>query len=133
MVKYFIVSIVTGVLFGILDGIINGTPLAQRLYEVFKPISREKINIPVGIIIDVVYGFVLAGLFVLLSASLPGSTGVIKGVAFGIIVWFLRVVMYGVSQWMMYKVPCKTVVYMVLSGLLEMLILGLIIGILLGN
>jgi len=40
MVRYIIVSIVSGILFGVLDGLINANPLAQRLYEVYKPISQ---------------------------------------------------------------------------------------------
>ena len=40
MVRYIIVSIVSGILFGVLDGLINANPLAQRLYEVYKPIAK---------------------------------------------------------------------------------------------
>ncbi len=31
MIRYIIVSIVSGILFGILDGVINANPLARRL------------------------------------------------------------------------------------------------------
>jgi len=44
MIGYIIVSIVSGILFGILDGVINANPLAQRLYEVYKPIAKTTIN-----------------------------------------------------------------------------------------
>ncbi len=37
MIRYIIVSVVSGVLFGILDGVINANSLAQRLFEVYKP------------------------------------------------------------------------------------------------
>jgi uncharacterized membrane protein len=40
MIGYIIVSVVSGILLGILDGVINANPLAQRLYEVYKPIAR---------------------------------------------------------------------------------------------
>ena len=66
MVKYIIVSIVSGLLFGTLDGVINANPLAQRLYEVYKPIAKTSINVPAGIVIDLGYGFVMAGVFLLL-------------------------------------------------------------------
>ena len=39
MIRYIIVSIASGVLFGAMDGLINANPLAQRLYEVYKPIT----------------------------------------------------------------------------------------------
>jgi hypothetical protein len=47
MTGYIIVSIVSGIVFGILDGVIHANPLAQRLYEVYKPIAKTSIN-PLG-------------------------------------------------------------------------------------
>ena len=44
MGRYMLVSIVSGILFGVLDGLVNGNPLAQRLYEVYKPIARTSIS-----------------------------------------------------------------------------------------
>ena len=49
MTNYIIVSIISGILFGILDGLINANPIAVRLYEVYKPIARIKINFVAGI------------------------------------------------------------------------------------
>ena len=43
MIRYIIVSIVSGLLFGALDGLVNANPLAQRLYEVYKPIAKTSI------------------------------------------------------------------------------------------
>ena len=128
MLSYFLVSIVSGISFGVLDGIINANPYAQKLFEVYKPITKESINIPLGFGIDLLYGFVMAGLFLLLYKSLPGQTGLMKGLSYGFIVWFFRVVMYAFSQWMMFKIPGKTFVYLLFSGLGEMLIIGLLFG-----
>ena len=75
MIRYIIVSVVSGILFSILDGVINANPLAQRLYAVYKPIARTSLNPTAGIVIDLVYGFVMAGVFLLLYHSLPGATG----------------------------------------------------------
>ncbi|HEX7555637.1 MAG TPA: hypothetical protein VF338_03355 [Leptolinea sp.] len=131
MTSYIIVSIISGILFGTLDGLINANPLAVRLFEVFKPIARTTINIPAGVVIDLVYGFALAGLFLLLYPALPGNAGAVKGISFALIVWFLRVVMGVISQWMMYTVPVNSLVYSLLAGLGEMLILGLLYGLML--
>jgi hypothetical protein len=128
MIRYIIVSVVSGVLFGILDGVINANPLAQRLYEVYKPIARTSINPFAGIVIDLVYGFVMAGVFLLLYASLPGGTGLVKGVSFAFLVWFFRVVMYAASQWVMFNVPIEALLYSLVAGLGEMLILGVLYG-----
>ncbi|UCH62262.1 MAG: hypothetical protein JSU77_10705 [Fidelibacterota bacterium] len=128
MTQYIIISVVSGILFGILDGLMNANPLARRLFEVYKPISRTSVNIPAGIVIDLVYGFAMAGTFLLLYSSLPGQAGWMKGVSFAVMIWFFRVVMYAASQWMTLKVPVGTVLYIVKAGFVEMLILGLLYG-----
>ncbi len=128
MIRYIIVSIAGGILFGILDAAINANPLAQRLYEVYKPIARTSVNPLAGIVIDLVYGFVMAGLFLLLYKSLPGETGLVKGVSFALLAWFFRVVMYTASQWMMFNVPFEALLYSLAAGLGEMLILGVLYG-----
>jgi hypothetical protein len=128
MTSYIIVSVVSGVLFGILDGLINANPIATRLFEVFKPIAKTSLNFVAGMIIDLAYGFILAALFLLLYPSLPGDVGLVKGVSFALMAWFFRGVMSVASQWMMYKVPAKTLLYSLLAGLVEMLVLGILYG-----
>jgi hypothetical protein len=128
MLRYVLVSIVSGILFGILDGVINANPLAQRLYQVYKPIAKTSVNPLAGMMIDLVYGFVMAGVFLLLYKSLPGGTGLVKGVSFACLVWFFRVVMYTASQWVMFNVPIEALLYSLVTGLGEMLILGVLYG-----
>ena len=128
MATYIIVSVVSGVLFGIMDGLINANPMAIKLFEVYKPIAKTSINFVAGMIIDLAYGFILAALFLLVYPSMPGGAGLLKGVSFGVMVWFLRVVMSVASQWVTYKVPVKALLYSLLAGLGEMLILGLLYG-----
>jgi len=125
---YIFVSVVSGILFAILDGVINANPLAQRLYEVYKPIARTSINPLVGMVIDLVYGFVMAGVFLLLYNSLPGETGLLKGVSFAFLVWFFRVVMSAASQWVMFRVPAQALLYSLVAGFGEMLLLGVLYG-----
>ena len=128
MARYIIVSLIGGILFGILDAVINANPLAQRLYAAYKPIARTSVNPIAGIAIDLMYGFVMAGAFLLLYASLPGATGLVKGLSFAILVWFFRVVMQAASHWVMFNVPLKTLLYSLVAGLGEMLILGVLYG-----
>lgn len=128
MIRYIIVSVVAGILFGFLDGVINANPLAQRLYAIYKPIARTSLNPAAGIVIDLVYGFVMAGVFLLLYHSLPGATGLIKGASFGLLMWFFRVVMSAASQWVMFNVPAQALLYSLGAGLGEMLILGALYG-----
>jgi hypothetical protein len=125
---YILVSVISGVLFGILDGVINANPVAQRLFNVYKPIAKTRLNPIVSILIDLIFGFVMAGVYLLLYNSLPGSTGLIKGLSFALLVWFFRVVMGVASQWMMFTIPNKTLLYTLATGLGEMLILGILYG-----
>jgi hypothetical protein len=128
MITYIIVSIASGILFGIMDGLIHANPLAQKLYRVYKPIARESLNTVAGIIFEFCYGFIMAGVFLLLYQSLPTEMGLTKGIGFGLMVWVFRVLMYAVSQWMMYKIPGKTIFYTIITGLGEMLVLGALYG-----
>ena len=128
MIRYILVSVASGILFGILDAAIHANPIAQRLYEVYKPIARTSVNPLAGIVIDLVFGFVMAGVFLLLYKSLPGETGLVKGVSFALLAWFFRVVMYTASQWVMFNVPVDALLYSLVTGLGEMLILGVLYG-----
>ena len=128
MIRYVIVSVVSGILFGVMDALINANPMAQRLYESLKPIAKTSVNVPAGLLIDLIYGFALAGIFLKLYKSLPGDSGLVKGVSFAIIVWFLRVVMSVVSQWMTYNVSGGALLYMLGTGFFEILILGILYG-----
>ncbi len=128
MLIYILISIVSGLLFGILDALINANPVAQKLFEVYKPIARTSINPVAGFIIDLIFGFVMAGVFLILYNSLPGETGLIKGMSFSLLMWFFRVVMYSASQWMIFKIRLETLLYSLVTGLGEMLILGGLFG-----
>jgi len=128
LISYIIVSFVSGILFGVLNSLINANPLARKLHEVYKPIAKTSLNIPLGVVIDLVYGFIMAGIFLLLYSSLPGEIGLVKGISFAFLAWFFRVVMSVASSWMMFKVPAATLLYTLLAGLGEMLILGVIYG-----
>ena len=128
MVTFVIVSVVGGLVFGVLDAVINANPLARRLLAPFQPIMRASVNPAAGIVIDLVYGFVMAGVFVVLYDGLPGETGLMKGVSLAFLVWFFRVVMSAASQWMMFRVPARTVAYSIVTGLAEMLVLGCLYG-----
>jgi hypothetical protein len=126
--SYIIVSIVSGILFGMMDGLINGNPVARKLLEVYQPIAKTPVNFVAGIIINLGYGFILAALFLLVYPSLPGDAGLAKGASFALMVWFLRVAMNVATQWIMFNVPMRVLLYLAFAGLSEMLILGIFYG-----
>lgn len=128
MIRFIVVSVAGGILLAVADGLIHANPLAQQLYAVYKPIARPSVNILAGVAIDLIYGFVTAGVFLLLYGSLPGEAGLAKGVSFALLVWFFRVVMYVASQWMIFNVPVAALIYTLIAGLGEMLVLGILYG-----
>jgi hypothetical protein len=128
MTRFIIVSITSGILYGVFDALINANPLARKLYKPLEPIMKTSVNVVAGIIIDLFFGFVMAGLFLLLYSSLPGESGLLKGAAFGFIVWLFRVLMSVLSQWVMFNLPPSMLIYTLGSGMVEMLVLGLIYG-----
>jgi hypothetical protein len=123
---FVIISVVCGILLWLLGAIINRNPFAQKLYQVYAPILKQTYNIPISILANLFYGFVFSGMFLLLFKSLPGETTIIKGISFALIVWFLRGVMSALSQWTAFALPFKAVIYAAISGLCEMLIVGVL-------
>ncbi len=77
---------------------------------------------------DLLYGFVMAAVFLTLYRSLPGETGPAKGVSFGFLAWFFRVFMQVVSNRVMLKVPPAALVYTLITGLAEVTALGVFYG-----
>jgi len=122
------VSLLSGFLFAVMDGLIHANPLARRLLEVYRPIARTSVNAPAGVAIDLAYGFVLTGVFLVLFKSLPGETALVRGISFGVLVWMFRVAMGVAGEWMMLRVPFSLHLYRLLTGLGEMLVLGLVIA-----
>ena len=131
MTRYIITAVLTGLLFGIMDGLINGNPYAVRLMETYKPIAKRTINVPAGLLIDLLYGFVISGVFIIIWPSLPTEIGIVKGFTYGLGMWFFRVLMGVISNWMMLNIPAKTLIYVLLTGFIEMIILGIINGLML--
>lgn len=129
MIRFILVSVAGGIVFALADGLINVNPLAQSLYAAYRPIARPSVNAAAGVAIDLVYGFVMASIFLLLHRSLPGQTGLAKGVSFALLVWFFRVVMSVASTWMMFPVPFAALIYTLVTGLGEMLLLGILYGV----
>ncbi len=127
MARFILVSLAAGVLFAALDGVLNANPFAQKLLACYKPIARSQVLAVAGLAIDVAYGLLMAALFLLLRASLPGPP-VMKGLSFGLIAWFFRVVMGVAGQWVMFAIPGETLLYQLSAGLVEMVLLGVFYG-----
>jgi hypothetical protein len=128
MLNFLAVGLAAGVSFAVMDAAINANPPARRLNAVYEPIARKDINVAAGIAIDLSYGLIMTGLFGLLHPVLPGAEGLAKGMAFGLIAWFFRVLMGAASAWMVHRIPLALVLYNLATGLVEMLVVGALIG-----
>ena len=131
MLRQIAVGLGAGFLLLVLDGVIHANPLAQRLYAVYEPLARPRVNALLGSAIDLAYGVILAVIFVRLLPSLPGSSGVAKGLSFGLLVWFLRVVMSVAGEWVTKTTPPATHAYVLLTGLLQIVVVSVLLGALL--
>jgi hypothetical protein len=131
MLRRVIVGLGAGAVFLVLDGVINANPLAQRLYGAYAPLARSSVNALAGSALDLVYGVVLAWLFVRLRPSLPGRSSLSKGAAFGLMVWFLRVAMRVAGEWVVTTVPLTAHAYTLAAGLVQLLLVAILIGVLL--
>lgn len=131
MLRQVVVGLGAGLLFLVLDGVIHANPLAQGLYAVYEPLARPRVNALLGSAIDLTYGVVLAVIFVRLCPSLPGDTGVTKGLSFGLLVWFLRVVMSAAGEWVTKTTPPATHAYVLLTGLVQIAVVSVFLGALL--
>jgi hypothetical protein len=97
-----------------------GVPLAQP--------SGIETKIKFGLIFEVVNGFMLAVIYAIIHPSLPGGRRWQKGLSYGLLVWGLRVVMWAFSTYMMTDMPPILIVITVITGLIEVLILGIVIA-----
>jgi hypothetical protein len=128
MLRVVIVGITSGIFLWILEAIINVNPYAQNLYKVFKPILKTTLNLPLNLLIYLVYGFGLVSIYLILYNSLPGGIGIVKGMSFALFIWFFRGFMSITAQWLTFNVPTKALVYAAITGLCETLLLGIYYG-----
>jgi len=127
LTRMLLAGIVTGVLFMVLDGLIGFASNRVLKRYVDLPIWRTQFNPAATAAVDLIYGLILAAIFATIHAGIPGE-GLAKGVFFGVILWFLRVVMMVSSVRAMLNVPDPVLAYWLMSGLMEMLVLGGVLG-----
>lgn len=131
IVRRLLVGLAAGLAFLILDGVVNANPLAQRLYAVYHPLARTSVDAVAGSLIDLAYGLILVQVFVALRPSLPGQGRLMKGLSFGALVWFLRVVMRVAGEWVTTTVPPSAHAYTLVAGLVQVLLVAALIALLL--
>ena len=132
--RFLLAGIASSVLFAVLDmafGMLGGL-VSSKLFGLpaAQPADFEK-KTRLALLFEVINGFMLALIYALIQTSLPGQ-GWVKGISYGLIVWGLRVVMWAFSTYVMTDMAPITIGINVVSGLVEVLILGVVIAALYG-
>lgn len=122
-------GIVTGVLFILFD-MVAGI-LTAPIYAPYTNLSIWKVppNIGMGVVFDLINGFILVVVYDLIFNEIPGK-GWRKGLNYGIIVGLFRNVMPAFSTIVMYMVPLDVVLMGLVVGYLEIVILCTVLSVL---
>jgi len=118
-VLFLVLDMVLGTAGGFIGAEVFGVPVEQ------PPGFEAKVKL--GLIFELMNGFMLAVIYAVIHPSLPGR-GWKKGISYGLIVWGLRVVMGAFSTYMMTDMSPILIAITVVTGLIEVLILGIVIA-----
>jgi len=128
--RLVIAGIVASILFLVLDAALGmtGGLIGERLFGLSseQPPGIEA-KMMAGLIFELINGFMLASIYAVIHPSLPRQ-GWWKGVSYGMMVWGLRVVMWAFSTYMMTGMSPIAIGINVVTGLVEVLILGITIA-----
>jgi len=119
-VLFLVLDMVLGTAGGFIGAEVFGVPVEQ------PPGFEAKIKF--GLIFELINGFMLAVIYAVIHPNLPGQ-GWKKGISYGLIVWGLRVVMGAFSTYMMTDMSPILIAITVVTGLIEVLILGIVIAV----
>lgn len=128
--RLIVAGIVASVLFLVLDavlGMAGGFVGAQVFGLPFEQPPGIENKMMISPVFELINGFMLAVIYALIHPSLPGR-GWKKGFSYGFMVWGLRVVMWAFSTYMMTDLSPISIAVTVVTGLIEVLILGVVIA-----
>jgi len=128
--RLIVAGIAASVLFLVLDmvlGMAGGFIGAQVFGSPFEQPPGIEVKVKFGLIFELINGFMLAVIYAVIHPSLPGQ-GWKKGISYGLLVWGLRVVMWAFSTYMMTDMSPILIAITVVTGLIEVLILGVVIA-----
>jgi hypothetical protein len=132
--RLIVTGVVAAVLFLVLDmglGMVGGWIGTRFFGQPSAQPAGIDAKIKLGLVFELINGFLLALIYAVIHACLPGR-GWTKGVSYGLVVWALRVVMWAFSTYMMTDMAPATIGITVGTGLIEVLILGVVIALVYG-
>jgi hypothetical protein len=128
--RLVLAGIVAAVLFLVLDmvfGMAGGWIVAQISGQPIGQPAGIEAKMGLGLLFELINGFLLATIYAVIYRCLPGQ-GWAKGISYGFLVWALRVVMWAFSTYMMTDLSPLLIVVTVATGLIEVLVLGVVIA-----
>jgi hypothetical protein len=131
--RFLIAGLVASLLFLVLDmalGLAGGWFGARVFGLQAAPPPAERTRW--GLLFELINGFMLALIYALLREGLPGQ-GWVKGLVYGLVVWGLRVVMWAFSTYVMTAMHPLTIAIHAVTGLVEVLLLGVAIAAIYGG
>jgi hypothetical protein len=128
--RLVLAGVVAAVLFLVLDmvfGMAGGWIVAQISGQPIGQPAGIEAKVGLGLLFELINGFILAAIYAVIHPCLPGR-GWVKGLSYGFLVWALRVVMWAFSTYMMTELSPLLIVVTVVTGLIEVLVLGVAIA-----
>jgi len=128
--RLVIAGVAASVFFLVLDAALGmaGGLIGARVFGLpFEQPPGMEGKMMISLIFELINGFMLAVIYAVIHRSLPGR-GWRKGLSYGLIVWGLRVVMWAFSTYMMTDMAPVLIAITVMTGLVEVLILGVVIA-----
>jgi hypothetical protein len=116
-----VLFLVLDALFGVLGGIVG-----QGLFGIPAG-APDEAKMGLGLLFELLNGFILVAVYAVIHPALPGE-GWRKGLSYGVVVWALRVLMWAFSTYMMTDMAPALIGITVVTGLVEVLILGVVIA-----
>jgi hypothetical protein len=128
MCHYLIVSIGSGLFIMLLDTAMPTNKIHMLGCRQAENYNRILKNLSNGWATYLLYGFVVTNIFFCFNEKLPGMSGIMKGLSFGLGIWFLRVAFVAPFQRINRNINISKLYYDLMSGLGKMLIIGLFYG-----
>lgn len=126
MFTYILVSILAGGVMLFLEEGSKTIPFARRWFASFSLLRRQENFRARRTIVEIAFGFVFVGFYILFYRALPLQPGLPRTFFFTLIFWIPTSVYKATSDWASFDVPADIHLYAVFVGLIKLLAVSLL-------
>lgn len=127
MVRYSLISVLAGSIMLVFDVVFVNNEFARRISIPLDPIRRKKNTFTRNLAVNISFGFIFAGFYLMSYRSLPGlPNSLFRSIYFAIMVWIPSFVFKAMSQWVEFDFPGKFLLYTVFSGFIKILSISIL-------